>query len=136
MKNRLLKTLPVIVLLVLAAAAVMLVKHRKAELDDMDPAKTPALPVRVAEAARGTIEVTRHYLGVIEPEVSAVLASRVTGEIESVRFDTSDMVGKNDLVAVIDDRQLQQELSGLQAELEGAQAELTDRKQRHERRKN
>lgn len=136
MKNRLIKTLPVLILLVLAAAAVVLVKHRKAELDGMGTAKTPALPVRVAEAARGTIEVTQHYLGTIEPEVSAALSARITGAIESVRFDTGDMAEKNDLIAVIDDRQLQEELSGLQAELEGAQAELNDRNQRHERRKN
>ncbi|MFO7931662.1 MAG: efflux RND transporter periplasmic adaptor subunit [Thermodesulfobacteriota bacterium] len=136
MKNRLIKTLPLLVLLVLAASAVVLVKQRKAELDGMDTAQTPAFPVRVAEAARGTIEVTQHYLGIIEPEVSAAIAARVTGEIESVRFDTGDLVEKNDLVAAIDDREMQEELSALQAELEGAQAELTDRKQRHKRRKN
>ncbi|MCF8111097.1 MAG: efflux RND transporter periplasmic adaptor subunit [Desulfobacteraceae bacterium] len=130
-----LKIVPVLVLVVIAAAAVLLVRDRRAELDGMETAKTPALPVVLAEAGQGKIEPAKHYLGVIEPVVSASIAARITGDLLSVRIDTGDRVEKNEVVALIDNRQIKKEISALQAELKGAEAELAETEKRYKRRR-
>ncbi|MFW6284216.1 MAG: efflux RND transporter periplasmic adaptor subunit, partial [Desulfosalsimonas sp.] len=125
----------VLILLLLAAMAVFLVRHRKAELSGMDTVPAPALPVYVSKVETGEVAQTRHYLGIIEPVVSARIAAQITGYLDSVRVDTGDRVEKNQVIAEIDDRLLKKELSGLEAELRGAKADLADLKQRYERRK-
>jgi RND family efflux transporter MFP subunit len=135
MKKHLPKILLILILLLLAAVAVFLVHHRKSELSGMDTVPAPALPVHVSEVETGAVAQTRHYLGIIEPVVSARIAARVTGYLDSVPVDTGHRVRKNQVIAEIDDRLLKKELSGLKAELKGARADLADRKQRYERRK-
>ncbi|MFP4573537.1 MAG: hypothetical protein ACLFNW_11255 [Desulfobacterales bacterium] len=103
--RHLLKTLSVLILVLVAAGAVLLVRQRRAELDNMETAALPSLPVIIAEARQGKIEAAKHYIGFIEPEESAVLAARITGRLQAVRIDTGDRVEKNDPVALIDDRE-------------------------------
>ncbi|MBS3731887.1 MAG: efflux RND transporter periplasmic adaptor subunit [Desulfobacterales bacterium] len=135
MKRHFRKIIFALALVLLAVAAVLLVRHRKAELGSMDAPQQPALPVHVSEARKGTIDVTEHYLAVIEPETAATVSARVTGHLESVRVDTGDPVKKGDLLATVDDRLLRQELEASRSELRGAEAELKERRQRYERRK-
>ncbi|MFO7861197.1 MAG: efflux RND transporter periplasmic adaptor subunit [Desulfosalsimonas sp.] len=135
MKKHIPKILLILILLLLAAGAVFLVRQRKSELSGMETVPAPALPVSVSEVKTGAVEQTRHYLGIIEPVVSARIAAQVTGYLDSVHVDTGDRVRKNQVIAEIDDRLLKKELSGLEAELKGAKADLADLKQRYERRK-
>ncbi|MCF8094089.1 MAG: efflux RND transporter periplasmic adaptor subunit [Desulfobacteraceae bacterium] len=124
-----------LILLILIPSAVLLVRHKKAELNSIETVPTPALPVHVCEARQGKISVTEHYLAEIEPVITAELSAQITGSIESVNFDAGDRVEKNEIVAVIDDRKLQKELSSLQAELQGAKADLVQKKKFYDRRK-
>jgi RND family efflux transporter MFP subunit len=135
MKKHIPKILLILMLLLLAVGAVFLVRQRKSELSGMDTVPAPALPVSVSEVKTGNVAQTRHYLGIIEPVISARIAAQVTGYLDSMHVDIGDRVQKNQVTAEIDDRLLKKELSGLEAELKGAKADLADLKQRYERRK-
>ena len=135
MKRHFRKIVFALILVLLAAAAVMLVRQRKAELNSMDPPQAPAIPVHVSEVRQGRIDVTEHYLAVIKPETTATISARVTGHLKSVHVDIGDSIKKDELLATVDDRLLRKELEAGRSELRGAEAELQERRQRYERRK-
>jgi RND family efflux transporter MFP subunit len=135
MKKYIPKIFLILILVLLVAGAVLMVRHRKEQLESMERPMPPTLPVSTEMVEKASIDEIRHYMGIIEPVVSAKISSQVTGALKAVNADTGDMVGKNDLIAVVDDSLLQKELAGLKAELSGALADLEDRKQRYERRR-
>lgn len=124
MKKILVKIFIGILVAVLITAGVLLVHHRKTRL-----AEQPAPPSRPAAvyskpAQWGTLDVTRHYLGTIEPEVEAVLSAQTTGYITALTKDVGDRLQKGEVVAEIDTRLAESKQNALIAELAGARQEL------------
>ena len=63
-----------------------------------------ATPVATAPVKTGNIDVTLNTLGIVTPEYTVTVTSRVTGAITEVRYQEGQTVHKNDLLVVIDPR--------------------------------
>jgi len=118
------KTLAILVALTLIAGAILLVKHRKAQLSQLPLPQQPLLAVEVAPVYQGSLAVKERYLGTIESKLSANITPRVTGHLVDVRAREGDKVQKGDLLALLDDRPQRNRIVGLKAELEAARTAL------------
>lgn len=94
------------------------------------PAETPpdkgkmALSVEVVEAKSGDIAMTLNATGAIEPDTLVTVISQVEGELRSFPFKEGDDVKKGQVIAQIDDKEIQAQIVQSEADLEYAQARL------------
>lgn len=124
-------TIVLIVLLVVAGGA--LLKKRKAHLAQATPA--PVLPAVVEAMDLKTQPVTLTFpaMGVVGSDVSAILSTRISGQVISVLKREGDPVQRGDLLLRIDDADLQAKRKGLQAKQDGLNVEIEAQRQAHQR---
>jgi HlyD family secretion protein len=98
-----------------------------------------AVPVTVTRVRRGDLSQTIRATGHVEPEGRIRISSRVTGELVELNVEEGSVVGKGDLLAVInpgigeqqvDQRQAQ--LKSLEASVGAEQAKLTRARAKHQ----
>ncbi|HDS16441.1 MAG TPA: efflux RND transporter periplasmic adaptor subunit [Proteobacteria bacterium] len=135
MKKILLRLATVVVVMLLILAAVLLVKRRQAELATRPTPSIRPVAVTIKSAHWGRLAVTRHYLGVIEPEAEARLTAQTTGYITSLTKDVGDRLEKGEIVADIDPRLAAARQKALAAELDGAREDLAIRETIRDRRR-
>lgn len=135
MKNFFLRSLAGLVVILLIVAAVFLVRHRKAQLANLAPPPVRPIPVLVKSAEQGTLPVTRHYLGTIEPVAGAVLSAQTTGYLTAVYKDVGDRLTAGEAAAKIDMRLPEAQKNALAAELSGAREDLAIKKTIRDRRR-
>lgn len=87
-------------------------------------------PIKVLETARvekGNIRAVLVETGIIKPQVGALvkIGARATGTIVEMNVQIGDKVKQGELIALIDDREIQKELEQLKAALASAKATLT-----------
>ncbi|QJA06522.1 efflux RND transporter periplasmic adaptor subunit [Thermosulfurimonas marina] len=124
---------PVFVLILLVAGGVRLIKRRRAALRKLPPPQAAPLPLEAARVQVGPFEVTEHYLGEIRPFLSARLSSRLSGYLLEVRKYEGDPVRKSEVLARIDDHELQARIQSLERQVAAAEAEFLARKHTFER---
>jgi len=134
-----------IVIFVLAAvlligAGFLLVEKKKRELARLPAPQAPAPTVQVAPVSQGTLELTAHYLGSIEPFTKTDLSARISGNILTVSKREGDSVRQDETLVTIDDRELLDRAVAVDAEvlatrqkLAGAQSAYTTQKAVYER---
>ncbi|GAB6043720.1 efflux RND transporter periplasmic adaptor subunit [Endothiovibrio diazotrophicus] len=119
------RTILLLLLLGLAAGLGWTVYERLAE--SAKPAakgkggKRP-VPVAVAAVERGAIEARRTYSGTLEATAEFVVAPKVAGRIERIAVDLADPVNRGQVVAELDDAELQQAVAQAEADLAVEQA--------------
>jgi multidrug efflux system membrane fusion protein len=86
------------------------------------------IPVVAARAHTGDIGVYYTGLGSVTPILTVTVKSRVDGQLMSVRYKESDLVHKGDLLAEIDSRPYQVQLTLAQGQLLKDQAALANAK--------
>jgi len=125
-QNWVAKTLIALVVLVLLVFLVRACDKPKAK-----PPAPPPIPVVLAPARVGTLDVYLDAIGTVTPVYTDTIVSRVAGMITEVRFKEGQIVKKNDLLAVIDPRpyvavleQAQGQLGRDQATLKNARIDL------------
>ena len=91
-------------------------------------AGSPSVPVAVATARRMDFPVYLSGLGSVTPWNSVSVRSRVDGQLTEVAFKEGQQVQKGQLLAVIDPRPFEVQLSQAQATLFKDQAQLRDAK--------
>jgi membrane fusion protein, multidrug efflux system len=96
-------------------------------------AASQAVPVSVATVQRQDLPVYLTGLGSITPLNTVNVKSRVDGQLASVTFKEGQQVKKGQLLAVIDPRPFEVQLSQAQATLFRDQAQLRDAKLNYER---
>jgi multidrug efflux system membrane fusion protein len=96
------------------------------------PPSAQGIPVAVAGATQGNIDVYLDALGTVTPVYTVTVASRVAGALTEIHYKEGQVVRKNDLLAVIDPRpyvavqlQAQGQLSRDEAALKNARIDLT-----------
>ncbi|HEY6348910.1 MAG TPA: MdtA/MuxA family multidrug efflux RND transporter periplasmic adaptor subunit [Candidatus Angelobacter sp.] len=92
-----------------------------------------AMPVAVAPVETRDLPVYLSGLGSVEAFYSVVVRTRIDGQLETVNFREGQEVKKGDLLAVIDSRPYQTQLSQAEATLFKDQAALKDAKVNLER---
>ena len=93
----------------------------------------PAMPVVVATVERRDLPVFLTGLGSVSPLVTVSVKSRVDGELIKVNFKEGQNVRKGDLLALIDPRPFEVQLSQTQAALFRDQASLRDAQLNYQR---
>lgn len=83
-------------------------------------ANTPVPTGRPYKVARGDIIAIVSATGTISPVNSVDVSSRITGRITDVRVNENDMVKADQIIIVLDDRQLKAQVAQAGAKLENA----------------
>jgi multidrug efflux system membrane fusion protein len=118
-------------LIVLGVVALLVVIVRAIEKPKAKRPAPPAIPVVLAPARVGTLDVYLDAIGTVTPVYTDTIVSRVAGMITEVHFKEGQVVKKNDLLAIIDPRpyvavleQAQGQLGRDQATLKNARIDL------------
>jgi multidrug efflux system membrane fusion protein len=100
-----------IVLVVAVLLAIALAMHYGRRAGDATTIRAPApVPVEVARATRGDIELSLKLVGRVEAWSTVSLRARVSGQLESLSFKPGALVRKGSVLAQIDPRLLQAQL--------------------------
>ena len=114
MKRRILIVLAAVVLVI---AAVIFIKNKEKKIANLPKPQPPAPTVQVATVKQGTLEVAAHYLASIEPFSKSDLSPRISGNILSISKREGDKVRQGEVLATIDDRELQDRTVAVNADL-------------------
>ena len=82
-----------------------------------------AVPVEVAEAYRGSVEVTGSFTGVLEPEMVVGVVHKMGGKVSEVKVKDGDEVGKGDLLISLDSAELSAQAAQAEATLQVIQVQ-------------
>ncbi|OOG47756.1 efflux RND transporter periplasmic adaptor subunit [Rhodanobacter sp. C01] len=103
------KLLLVVVVLGLSALSVSWYRHHH-ESAGKHAATAAVVPVKVATATQGDVDVSLRQIGSVEAYSTVTVSSQVDGQIQSLAFVPGAHVRKGDLLARIDPRPLQAQL--------------------------
>ncbi len=109
-----------IVVLLIIAGAIYAISNKKRALADLPRPKAPIPSVYVVPIEKGSVNITAHYMGSIEPFVKSDVSTRISGTIVGIKAREGDLVKKGDLLATIDDRELVDKIAVINAELQAA----------------
>ena len=123
----------IIVLVLVGAAGLLLLKKRRAELAQSSPAKILPAVVMTTRLIPRPLSLTLPALGVVASDVSAVLSTRITGRVAKVYKREGATVDKGELIAQIDNGELEAKRQGLLAKRAGIDAEIEAQRQAHQR---
>jgi RND family efflux transporter MFP subunit len=89
--------------------------------------RKPEVEVTTARAAGGADEVTAlNASGYITPRRRATVAAKITGRVTGVFFDEGDNVKEGQLLATLDDSDVEKALTAAKADRESAAAQIAD----------
>jgi len=128
-----------VVILALVVIAILARTGRSSEAKKAAAAKArgqAAIPVVVAEAQTADFPVYLSGLGTITPLATVTVRSRVDGELIRVAFKEGQLVKQDELLAEIDPRPFQVQLTQAEGQLAKDQANLVSVKLDYERFKN
>lgn len=86
----------------------------------------PPIPVVTEQAKKGEIPIILTGLGSVSPTNTVTVRSRVDGELLRVTFQEGQFVRQGEMLAVIDDRTFQTQLTQAQGQLARDQAQLNN----------
>jgi len=113
------KLITLILVVAVVAAALLLLKKRKADLaHDLPAAIMPAV-VTAIELKTQPITLTLPAMGVVASDASAVLSTRISGQVTEVFKQEGDPVKKGDLLARIDATDLKAKKQGVVLQRQG-----------------
>jgi multidrug efflux pump subunit AcrA (membrane-fusion protein) len=112
-------------LLVAAAALVLLSGGGVLAWSLARGASTTAATERTTTVSRGTVKDAVGATGTVQPARRADLTFGASGTVTAVKVAVGDKVDKGDVLATLDDDDLQADLDAAQADLESAQDDLT-----------
>ena len=121
------KMVVLLIAVALVAGAIILVKSKMAEIAALPKPEASISAVRAAVAAPGTLEVSAHYQGSVEPVTKSDVSARISGNLLSVAKREGDPVREGEIVAVIDDRELVERSAAVEAEVQAQAPEVQTR---------
>ncbi len=127
------KIIGIILVLILIAGGVMVVRHKKASLENMPLPEKNEMAVEVVRPVYGKFYEKKRFLGTLFPKISADISPRLTGHLLEVRVRQGDVVKEGDLLALLDDRLERDKVSELKASLAAAKTNLATMENIYER---
>ena len=111
------KLIAFLIALGVIAGGFFVVDHKQQSIAAL-PKPQPVLPaIQVAAVTEGSVEVTAHYLGFIEPVSQTDLSSRLTATILTINKREGDPVRQGEELVVLDDQELQEKHNAIRAEM-------------------
>src|SRR5579863_6185449 len=86
----------------------------------------PTITVGIQKAVLGDVPITVTALGTVTPEATVSVVSRVTGQLNQVRFTEGQMVGRGQLLAQVDPAPFQAALDQASGQLARDEAALAE----------
>jgi len=119
----------------LAIGAILLRKHRTAQVESLDKIQLAPWALHSIEVQKG--ELSREFLALatLNGSTEISISSQTSGEIESMGPREGIKVNKGDLLAKISVAELLEQRAGLNAQLQAADADLSRTKDEFERQK-
>ncbi len=122
------RVVTILVLVLVAAAGLMLLKKRKADLAQASPAQVLPAVVAAMELKSQPVTLTLPAMGVVASDVSAVLSTRISGQVSEVLKQEGDSVKKGDTLVRIDAADLEAKKQGLALQRQGIVFQVEGRK--------
>ena len=114
--------------LVLVMGWLALKRVQKQPPDQVQGNSQRAIPVEAAFIENGPIEQQRIFSGALEAQAEFLAAPKVSGRIEKIFLNISDLVERGQVVAELDNDEYIQAVNQAQAELQVSQANLSEAK--------
>jgi RND family efflux transporter MFP subunit len=111
-------------LILLVVAGVITVRNKKAQLAAAPPPQKALTAVTVAKAHYGTFTAGKKFLGTLRAKTAADISARISAYVIEVNVREGDKVGKDQILARLDDREQLDQVSGLEARLNAARTAL------------
>jgi len=86
------------------------------------------VPVNACRIERGAVALRRTFSGTLEARREFEIASKVSGRVERLTVDLSDLIPKNKVIAYLDDDEFKQAVTQAEAELAIANANAAEAK--------
>jgi RND family efflux transporter MFP subunit len=123
------------VVIALMASAFLLVIKKQHDVAALPKPAANLQTIQTGVATQGNLEVTTHYLGVIEPYTRSDLSARISGNILNIYKREGDSVRSGELLASIDDRELAFRSIAVNAEALATQQKIAGAKSAYETQK-
>jgi RND family efflux transporter MFP subunit len=122
------KLMMIILVFAIVAASLLLLNRRKAELARATPA--PIMPAVVAAIDLKTqpVTLTLPAMGVVASDISAVLSTRISGQVIEVYKQEGDPVKKGEILARIDATDLEAKKQGIKLQSQGVAFQVEAKK--------
>lgn len=132
--SKILRILIALTLLVcIVGAGLLIVKKKKEQLAKTPPPELLPLPVRTSSVKSGHLAEIRRYTGILEAKISARISPRITAQTIEVRVREGDVVGRGQVLVLLDSRVQRANIKSLKAQLEAARSSLYTYKNIYER---
>jgi RND family efflux transporter MFP subunit len=113
------RVVTILILVLVAAAGLLLLKKRKADLAQASPAQVLPAVVAAMELKSQPVTLTLPAMGVVASDVSAVMSTRISGQVSEVLKQEGDSVKKGDTLVRIDAADLEAKKQGLSLQRQG-----------------
>ncbi|MCE5287466.1 MAG: efflux RND transporter periplasmic adaptor subunit [Pelosinus sp.] len=108
--------------IVVAVLALGLVMKRNHDIASLQTPKTQSVAVQVATVTRGSLPITQHYMGKVEPVLATDLAARITANVIAVNKREGDLVIKGETLLQLDELALSSKVRAMEAEVSAAES--------------
>jgi RND family efflux transporter MFP subunit len=114
----------IIIIVLIAVGGIRLLKMRKAQLANLPTPQHPVYTVKGAIVQKGVVLEKNKFLGKIVPENEVNVSTKFAGNIEKVYVNEGDKVKKGQLLAKLDDSNIQIAIQNLKINKEALQNQL------------
>ena len=118
------RILLILMVIAVIVGGLILVRHRKAQLNDIPIPYSPAAVFQVHEITHGKLPVTESYSGTIIAEQTVDIVPQIQGQIFSISCSEGDTFLKNDILVRIDDREILQQIRTIEADIRRIKSEF------------
>ena len=122
----------VVVVAVLVVTGVLLIQKKKEEISKIPTAEKPYYTVKGSRVQKGTILLTRDFVGEFRPENVVFVSSNKSGYIKKLYVKIGQKVKKGQILSVIDDTQIKNQIKNLQIDLKNLELRLKSLKTREQ----
>lgn len=109
-------TVTLVTVIMLIIAGVQVIKHKKAAMQAIKPAKTYGLVVPVKTASVSTVQLTVPYLSEVQSDTDVDLASKVTSRVDMI-VNSGAQVKQGEVLVKLDDADLLAKKKALQLKI-------------------
>jgi RND family efflux transporter MFP subunit len=122
------KLIPLVLVVAVVAAGLLLLQKRKADLAQASPPSILPAVVATSDLKTQPVSLTLPAMGMVASDISAVLSTRISGQVMQVFKQEGDSVKKGDILARIDATDLEAKKQGVTLQRQGIVFQVEARK--------